>query len=337
MKNNQNYIFILYESAEIKINLKNDKEDIRKKVYEILNIHPYFQNYENNVSDAYYDLFYENGSKIRLVEGISITFEEEDNCTFDLWVNQKDTISDIKRKIKKKVGSEVSKLIYKDIILNPTFFSEEKKLSQYLIDNNPFPWKNEVMIYKEKVMKTPIKVELSEKKMKINILMNENKAEIFYVNPFGSFSDLFDLMNERFKNSISLSDSFLYKNNNYDNYYYRYDNGLIEKYYYDDGGPYCYKSGHFLKNGIYDNINLRLISEPGFHIIIRVPKFYTIIISCESSETIYNIKRKIEDKTGFNADEQRLVFEGKLLENKKTIKDYNIKNLDFLHLSLPLK
>ena len=157
------------------------------------------------------------------------------------------------------------------------------------------------------------------------------------MNPFGSFSDLFDKMNERFKNSITLSDSFLYKNNNYDDYYYRYDNGLIEKYYYEDGGPYCYKSGNFLKNGIYDNINLRLICDPCFHIIIRVPKIYTIIISCQTYETIYNIKSKIEDKTGFNSDEQRLVFEGKLLENKKTIKDYNIKNLDFLHLSLPLK
>ena len=101
--NKSMYIIILYESAEIKIYLKKEKEDIREKVYEILKIHPYFQSYENNVNDAYYYIHYENGSKIRLIEGISITFEGENNSHFDLWIKQKDTIEDVKRKIKKKL------------------------------------------------------------------------------------------------------------------------------------------------------------------------------------------------------------------------------------------
>ena len=173
--------------------------------------------------------------------------------------------------------------------------------------------------------------------MKIIVLFNEKRAEIFYVNPFSSFSDLFDLMNKRFKNSINTSNSFLYKNKNYDNYYYKYDNGFVEHCYYDLGGPYCYKSGLLLENNIYNNINLRLVINPGFYIIVRTPKIFSIIIGCNTSETIYEIKQKIEDQTGDYHEEQRLAFKGKLLENKKTLKDYNVKNFDILHVSLPLK
>ena len=71
-------------------------------------------------------------------------------------------------------------------------------------------------------------------------------------------------------------------------------------------------------------------------IFIKTLAGKSITIECEDTDNIASIKNKILDKEGIAVAEQRLIFEGKQLEDQMILRDLNIIDESTLHLVLRL-
>ena len=302
------HIIIRYDSLEMKMPIKGDESenDLKNKIYQSLHILPSFQHFSSgNYDYCVYDAIKnKNGSIIRLNNSFSLKFITEYGFKFGLAISQWDTIKEIKNKIYEKYIIPSNQQVF--FFNNNKFDNDQLSIYDYDIINNG-------LIFKED-NNNRILIIIQNKKYENFSILFEDKIIELSLDPFDTIENLNKIVEKKTGKIISYFDYMLY-------------------------GKSCVcESNKMIKDyNLSQNNNILNLKKVEFFVYIRTLAGKTLIIVIDPLNTIGELKEKICDSEGIEPDQQRLIFEGKQLEDNKTLADYNIKKESTLLMILRLR
>ncbi|GFE55063.1 ubiquitin [Babesia ovis] len=103
-----------------------------------------------------------------------------------------------------------------------------------------------------------------------------------------------------------------------------------------------YRQGTPLNNAEsvdYDNakIDVMVTLRGGMRVQVQTMMGQKLEVEVDPNETVLEFKKKLSKKQKLPVDQQRIIYEGKMLQDNKTLADYNIKNNSVIHMVLRLR